>query len=199
MLLEEARLPQRGQDMNAHPTSCTCVAHPLPSSMRVRDALDVYLAENGFTKEGYDSPKTTGSLLGLAFSVPNPPSHQRAVRLHDLHHVATGFGTDHAGEAEISVWQARRGLLAAGMYVTGIVLVNVALGVVLAPRRTLRALRESTPGISLFGASVDYDSLLELSVGELREMLAIPPQGLAKRPRDRHAHAPAVSAARGSA
>ena len=82
--------------------------------MLVRDALDHYLAENGFTKEGYASPTTSGSFLGLKFSVPNPPSHQRAVRLHDLHHVATGFGTDHAGEAEISVWQARRDLRVAG-------------------------------------------------------------------------------------
>ena len=176
--------------MKPHPTSCTCSAHPLPSSMLVRDALDDYLAENGFTKAGYDSPRTSGSFLGVKFWVPNPPSHQRAVRLHDLHHVATGFGTDHAGEAEISVWQARRDLRVAGMYVTGIVLMNVVVGVVLAPRRTLQAFRESTPGRSLFGLGNDYESLLDRTVGELREMLALPENGLAKRPRERHAHAP---------
>lgn len=178
--------------MEAHRASCTCSAHPLPSSLRVREALDVYLAENGFTKEGYDSPKTSGSFLGLKFSVPNPPAHQRAVRLHDLHHVATGFGTDHAGESEISVWQARRGLRAAGMYVTSIVLMNVAVGVVLAPRRTLAAMRGSTSGPSLFGMAVAYDSLLNLTVGELREALEVPQQGLANGPRLRHSHAPTV-------
>ena len=48
------RLPRllEQQDMNPHPKSCTCSAHPLHSSMLVRDALDHYLAENGFTKEG---------------------------------------------------------------------------------------------------------------------------------------------------
>ena len=178
--------------MEAHPTSCTCAAHPVSSSMRVREALSIYLAENGFTTEGYDSPKTSGSLLGLKFSVPNPPSHQRAVRLHDLHHVATGFGTDHAGEAEISVWQARRGLRVAGVYVASIVLLNVVVGLLLAPRRTLGALRRSTTGPSLFGMPVAYDSLLDLTVGELREALEVPREGLATSPRHRHSHAPGV-------
>jgi hypothetical protein len=175
----------------AHPASCTCSAHPVPASMRLRDALAAYLAENGFTAEAYDSPTTSGSFLGLKFAVPNPPSHQRAVRLHDLLHVATGFGTDHAGEAEISVWQARRGVGASGIYVTSIVMLNVLLGVVFAPRRTLQALRESTAGASLFSLAVDYEALLERTVGELREMLSIPQAGLATRPRERHAHAPA--------
>lgn len=173
-----------------HPPSCTCRAHPLPASMRLRDARDAYLAENGFTVAAYDSPTTDGSFLGMKFAVPNPPSHRRAIRLHDLHHVATGFGTDHAGEAEISAWQARRGLRAAGMYVTAIVMTNALLGAVFAPRRTLVALRTASAGGSLFSMTVDYESLLERTVGELREMLTIPEHGLATHPRRLHAHAP---------
>ncbi len=176
----------------AHPPLCTCRAHPRPVSMRVREARNVYLAENGFTEEAYDSPTTSGSFLGMKFAVPNPPPHQRAIRLHDLHHVATGFGTDHAGEAEISAWQARRGLHGTGMYVTTIVMVNALLGVVFAPRRTLVALRSVGAG-SLFRMTIDYESLLERTVGELREMLAIPPYGIASLPRGLHAHAPASS------
>jgi hypothetical protein len=51
------------------------------ASMRVRDALDVYLRENGFTKESYDSPTSTGSIFGIPVKVPNPPAHRRAIRL----------------------------------------------------------------------------------------------------------------------
>jgi hypothetical protein len=158
--------------------------------MRVLEARDAYLAENGFTVAAYASPTTEGSFLGFKLSVPNPPSHQRAIRLHDLHHVATGFGTDHAGEAEISAWQARRGLRAAGMYVTSIVMMNALLGAVFAPTRTLAALRVSSEGRSLFSMEVDYPALLEMSVGELREMLGIPEGGLARHRRELHAHAP---------
>jgi hypothetical protein len=174
----------------SHPDDCTCLDHPLPASMRVRDALDVYLRENGFTKEAYDAPQSTGSFLGMKFSVPNPPSHQRAIRLHDLHHVATGFGTDHAGEGEISAWQARRGLLPAGMYVTAIVMTSALVGVCFAPRRTLAALRDGGSGGSLFGMSVDYDALLAGTVGELRALLGIDRRGSTMLPRGLHAHAP---------
>lgn len=177
-------------DTESHPPSCTCTAHPLPVSMRVRDARDLYLAENGFTTESYDAPTTAGSFLGLKFSVPNPPEHQRAIRLHDLHHVATGFGTDHAGEAEISAWQARNGLRPAGAYVTAIVIANAVLGIVFAPRRTWDALRASGEGRSLFSLTMDYEGLLEMTVGELRAMLGIPERGLTTLPRGLHAHAP---------
>jgi hypothetical protein len=182
--------PLRPPVMSEHPGACTCREHPLPASMRVGDALAAYLAENGFTTAGYESPTTEGSFLGRRFAVPNPPAHQRALRFHDLHHVATGFGTDHAGEGEISAWQARRGLSAAGLYVLVIVATNVLVGVVLAPRRTLRTLRSAGSGASLFDVGQDYAALLALRVGELRALLGIPERGLATRPRGLHAHAP---------
>jgi hypothetical protein len=174
-----------------HAPRCTCRAHALPPALRVRDARDAYLAENGFSTAGYDSPRSEGSLFGFKFSVPNPPVHQRALRLHDLHHVATGFGTDHAGEAEISVWQVRRGLRGGGLYVASIVLGNALLGLAVAPLRTLAAAQLSRHGGSLLDVTIDYESLLALTVFELRQLLGIPVQGLNPGTRGLHAHAPA--------
>lgn len=159
--------------------------------MRVRDALDVYLAENGFTAEAYEAAKTTGSFLGKKFAVPNPPSHRKAIRLHDLHHVATGFGTDHAGEGELSAWQARRGLRGVGAYVTAIVIMNTGIGLLSAPGRTWAAFKAAGSGRSLFTRDVDYESVLDGTVGELRAFLGVPDQGLAEVSRGLHAHAPA--------
>ena len=181
---------ERTQCANQHGPSCTCQMHPLPSEMTVREARDVYPAENGFTVAAYEALTTQGSFLGHKFAVPNPPAHQRAIRLHDLHHVATGFGTDHAGEGEISAWQLRRGLGGAGLYVRSVVLANAGLGIALATRRTLAALRQPSAGGSLFRVNIDYESLLEQSVGELRAMLAIPASGLAVGRRGLHALAP---------
>jgi hypothetical protein len=158
--------------------------------MRVEAARDAYLAENGFTAEAYEAPTTTGSFLGWKLVVPNPPSHRRAIRLHDLVHVATGYGTDHAGEGEISAWQARRGVRGAGAYVAAIVTANVAIGAVFAPGRTWTALRGAGAGPSLFRVDAAYESLLELTVGELRRMLELPEGGLATRPRGLHVLAP---------
>jgi hypothetical protein len=186
----ECAVETRGA-VDDHSPTCTCHEHPLPAGMRVRDGRDAYLAENGFTTEGYTSPTTKGSILGMAIRVPNPPAHQRGLRLHDLMHVATGYGTDHAGEAELSAWQMRRGMRGAGGYVTAIVAFNIVLGLVFAPRRTLAVAFGATgSGGSLFSSPLDYESLLDLTVGELRERLGIPPRGVASRPRGFHAHAP---------
>src|SRR5580765_3597626 len=117
---------------------------PFPASMNVREARDLYLAVNGFSVEAYDSKWTDASFLGIKFRVPNTQRHRVSIMLHDLHHVATGYGTDLAGEGEISLWEARRGLGALGPYVGGIVMSGVLLGLVLAPRRALRAWRASS-------------------------------------------------------
>jgi hypothetical protein len=165
---------------------------PLPAHWSVQAGRDAYLAENGFTLEGYTAPRTEASILRFRFSVPNTPRHQWAIRLHDLHHIATGYGTDHAGEAEISAWEARHGLRALGLYVGAIVVSGALLGLLIAPQRTLRAWRAGRAPGSLFQRhDLDYEALLGMSIGELRAVLALPPDGLAEEPRRLHEFAPA--------
>ena len=160
----------------------------------VDEALQVYLDENGFTRASYDAPRTPASFLGVKFSVPNTPRHAWAIRLHDLHHVATGFGTDLAGEGRISAWEARRGLRPAGLYVGGIVATGALMGLVVAPRSTLRAWRAGRGGGgSLFHRDdLPYEGLLAKSVGELRALLALPAAGLQQAPRGLHSTAPKI-------
>ena len=170
---------------------------PFPESMNVREARDAYLAVNGFTLEAYESKWTDASFFGVPFKVPNTRQHRVAIMLHDLHHVATGFGTDLAGEGEISAWEARRGLGALGAYVGGIVASGMMLGVLLAPRRTARAWRGSTEGASsLFPLTRErdfdarYERLLAMTVGELRRELGVPENGIVRGPQGLHAYAP---------
>jgi hypothetical protein len=166
--------------------------------MTVREARDAYLAENGFTVEAYDAKWTDASFIGVRFAVPNTPRHRLGIMLHDLHHVATGFGTDLVGEGEISAWEARRGLRALGPYVGGIVASGVLMGLLLAPRRTLRAFRGKRGCASLFPLCAlskaefakRYEELLGMTVGELRRALGVPDPGAADGPRGLHAYAP---------
>ena len=159
--------------------------------MRVRDARDAYLAENGFTVAGYTEKWTEASFLGVKFVVPNTVPHQRGIMLHDLHHVATGFGTDIAGEAVISAWEVRGGLRGTGLYVTAIVLSAGSLGIVAAPRRIIRGLRDEWGSpTSLFATTTPYESLLDLTVGELRTLVGVPQEGSTTIPRELHAFAP---------
>jgi hypothetical protein len=176
-------------------TTTTSRREPLSPALNVRGARDSYLAENGFTVEGYDAKWTQASFFGVPFRVPNTKRHSDAIKLHDLHHVATGYGTDLVGEGEISAWEFQRGVRALGLYVGSIVTAGLAAGLILAPRRTLAAWRAARGDASLFHSKTSYESLLAMSVGELRDALGVPRHGVATAPRALHAFAPGAARA----
>lgn len=166
------------------------IATRVPADWSVEAGRGLYLAENGFQLSGYDAKTTPAVFFGFTVQVPNTPKHAWAIRLHDLHHVVTGYGTDLTGECEVSAWELRKGLAPLGLYVGSIVLSLALLGLLVAPRRTLRAYRASSPGPSLFHEPFgDYGSLLTRTVGDLRAGLGVPPNGVAKRPGGLHAGA----------
>jgi hypothetical protein len=154
----------------------------IPAEYSVKDGRDAYLRENGFTVAAYDDKWTQASVFGLKFQVPNTAAHRRAIMWHDLHHVATAYGTDLPGEAEVSAWELRRGLKGLDLYVSSIVVGAVIAGMFLAPRRTLQAYRAAAaqPGRNLFALELtEYDATLGDSVAALREKLGVPHGGLA--------------------
>jgi hypothetical protein len=174
-------------------------ARAWPADWTVERGRDAYLAENGFSVAAYDDAWTPVSLWGVSFKIPNTPHHRWAIRLHDLHHVATGFGTDLSGEAEISAWEARHGLAGLDLYVSAIVASLALSGLVIAPRRTRRAWNAAAHGTTLFNQKqLDYAALLAVSIGELRGLLGIPHEGLARLPRKLHGAAPVAPAAGGT-
>jgi hypothetical protein len=139
----------------------------------VRAARDRYLADNGFNLESYAAKTFTVQLFGLRLVLPNTRSRRRAIPLHDLHHLATGYGTDLVGEAEIGAWELRCGCNSlVTYYLNG---TAALIGLVLAPRRVLRAFRRARGQRTLYSAPVEYDGLLGLSVAELRAHLGLQP------------------------
>ena len=149
-----------------------------PAAGSVRNGRDAYLRANGFSVEAYAARWTPARILGIPFRVPNTPRHRWAIMLHDLHHVATGFATDLAGEAEISAWECRAGLRPLGLYTAVIVAGLALLGLLVAPRRTLRAWRVSGRRSLFVLPGPAYDELLAMSVAELRALLRVPASGL---------------------
>jgi hypothetical protein len=178
----------------ASPGRLATLSAPLPPGWTVREGRDAYLAENGFTLETYDSPTTRLSVrlfgFSLSVAVPNPPSRRNAVRLHDLHHVVTGYGTNPVGEAEVSAWEIRRGFGALGTYPRTLIVFAMLVGLLVAPRRTVRAWRASPGGFSLFHGRIAYDTLIAMRIGDLRTTLGVPEAGIATSPRRLHALAP---------
>ena len=137
----------------------------------VRDARREYFDANGFSDAGYTDNWVKVKVGPIPIVFPNTSSRKRAIRFHDLHHVATGYSTSLIGEAEIGAWEIAGSCTnhwAAWVLNSG----AFGYGIVLAPRRVYRAFMRGRRSHTLYHAPWD-DSLLELSVGELRAKIGI--------------------------
>jgi hypothetical protein len=137
----------------------------------VRDARAQYFASNGFGDGGYDARWVKLSLGPIPFAFPNTAARVRAVRLHDLHHVATGYDTSVLGEAEIGAWEigsSCRGFLAAWI----LNLYAMTLGLWIDPGAVFRAFLRGRHTGNLYLGEWD-ERLLDGRVGELRARLRL--------------------------
>jgi hypothetical protein len=87
---------------------------------------------------GYGAAWVRVEAKPFPFFFPNTRGRVAAAKLHDLHHVATEYGADWPGEAEIAAWEIAGGC---GPYAWAWVLNLGAflVGMVLAPRRLFTA------------------------------------------------------------
>ena len=141
----------------------------------LRDARAYYFRRAGFAADGGYNDRwvvlRAGRIPVSAF--PNIAARRRAVWLHDLHHVLTGYDTSWTGEAEIAAWELASGC---GRFWVAWVLNAgaMAVGMLIAPRRTLRAFARGRRSGNLYAGRFD-DAVLERTVGSLRAEIGVAP------------------------
>jgi ubiquinone biosynthesis protein Coq4 len=141
------------------------------SNETVRASRDRYLAENSLTTDSYTARRFPIYVGRRPIYLPNPGY----LPWHDLHHVATGYKTGLAGEAEISAYELRSGCRSIFIIILCVGAMMIAMFA--APRRIMRAWKSARGTRNLYRRDVPYDSLLEMTVEELRDMLGIPREG----------------------
>ena len=142
-----------------------------PADPTVADARARYFEANGFSEAAYSDRWITIPLGRWRVRLPSTAGRRRAVPLHDLHHLATGYDTTLVGEAEIGAWELAAGCHrhhAARVY-DGMA---VATGLLLAPRRVLRAWRRGRRSSTLYAGEFS-PALLGLRLSELRARLGL--------------------------
>jgi hypothetical protein len=142
-------------------------------ALTLRDARALYFEHNGFgANGGYDANWVKLELGWFPVFIPNLPARVRAVRIHDLHHVVTGYDTDLMGELRIAAWEIGGGC---GGFVAAWVL-NL-WGLFLGLFRDVGAMRDAfirgRRGENLYHEPFD-DALLASTVGATRARLAVP-------------------------
>jgi hypothetical protein len=145
----------------------------IDDALSVRAGRQLYFERSGI-EPGYDARWVTLRAGGIPVLVlPNTAGRVRAVRFHDLHHVATGYQTTWTGEGEIAAWELASGC---GSFLAAWVLNLSALvvGLVISPRRVFRAFVRGRHSQNLYLTAGEWsEALLDLRVGELRTKLGL--------------------------
>jgi len=141
------------------------------STLSLREARALYFAASGFDEKGYADRWVKLKLGPIPLYVLNTRSRVKAVRLHDLHHVVTGYDTTWKGEGEIAAFEIASGCADhyAAWYLN---LSALAIGVFLAPGAMLRAFRRGRHAKNLYRSTFG-DSLLATTVGTMRQRLGL--------------------------
>jgi hypothetical protein len=139
----------------------------------VVDARRRLWTDAGFGVDGgYDEPWQEATFAGVPYAVPNSRIRADALRVHDVHHVLTGYGTDWRGESEIAAWELGSGGGGRFVYAWFIAVFGFVIGLLALPRRTFQAFRRGRVARNLYGHA-DPMSVLDRDVQEVRRALDI--------------------------
>jgi hypothetical protein len=144
---------------------------PYDDTLTLRDARAAYFARSGFDESSYVSRWVRLKVGPVPFLVPNTAARVRAVRLHDLHHVVTGYETTWTGEAEIGAWELASGC-AGHVAAWHLNLLAMAIGLAIAPRATFAAFVRGRRSRNFYRDAYG-DALLAETVGGARRRLGL--------------------------
>ncbi len=118
---------------------------------------------------GYNARWAKIKMGPLTLAFPNSASRVRALKLHDLHHIAAGYDTSFVGESEIGAWEIAGGC--ADHWPAWVLnLSAMAMGIFLAPLACLRAFARGRRTRNLYRTAYE-DALAQGTVGKLRGFL----------------------------
>lgn len=143
-----------------------------PSTLTVAEARRRYFAENMFGDGGYDRNFTESKVGPIVVRLPNSETRKRGLRIHDLHHIATGYGTTLLGEAEVSAWELGSGGIGKYGSAEAFLYLGVIVGLFINPRAVHRAYRRGKGCKNLYCLEFS-EELLAITVGELRQQMGL--------------------------
>lgn len=138
----------------------------------VKDALGKYFSKYHFENGGYADRYFRIKLGRLFIPVPNTKARIAAVKIHDIHHLVTGYTAFWRGEVEIGAWE-----IAAGCgrhYVAWMLnLGSFIVGMFLFPSALYHAFLRGRRAKSSLYYNISYDLLLTKTIGELRDYVGV--------------------------
>lgn len=146
----------------------------------VAEAMRLHYVRSGVSgDEGREEAEWTLTKLGSAeLRLTNFQWRKRALPLHDLHHVLTGYPCTMAGELQIAAWEFSAGRFP-DFIATLFCLPLIGIGAITIPIRSFTAFVRGRQSKTLYAMLLTQD-FLALSVQELRGRLLPQVQPIAK-------------------
>ena len=145
-----------------------------PERMSLAEARELFFARSGLGQDGgYGARWVKVESKPFPVYFPNTSCRVAAAKLHDLHHVATEYGVDWTGEAEIAGWEIASGCGWHG-WAWILNLGAFTIGLFRSPRRLFRAfVRGRHTSANLYHDAMPDESLALVDVGTLRRRLGL--------------------------
>ena len=151
----------------------------------VGDALQRLYTEHRLPPDGGEREPWFHVRLGpLNIPLPNLPARQRAVFIHDVNHILTGYNAVFSdGEMSIAAFEVGAGC--GRVWVAWFLNLSLmAIGVLLQPRTVFRAFVRGRRARSLYVLPMDRATLRQMTVGTVRRWICLDECPLAPRPTD---------------
>jgi hypothetical protein len=144
-----------------------------PDDMTLREGRARYFARSGFDDRTYVEPWVRLPMGPVPVVLPNLAPRKRAVKVHDLNHVLTGYGTTWESEFQISGFELGMGM---GGLLFGTIINSggVAGGLLFHRQETLAAFaRGRATRASTYADIGDVDSVLDDTLGAWRARIGL--------------------------
>lgn len=141
-------------------------------NLTIKEGLSQLFHRFNLSDDSYTAKWFTIGIGQWNVYLPNIPSRVRVAKLHDIHHVLTGYPPIWRGEAEIGAWELAtgcRGYFVAWFLNGGAVLV----GLFLFPRAVWKAFIRGWRSKSNLYYIGNYELLLNMTVKELRQTIGL--------------------------
>jgi hypothetical protein len=143
----------------------------MDTNLTVKEWMQVFYQEKMFAD---DAEKARWIYIRLGFikiPFPNLKQRRKAIWLHDLNHLLTGYDTSWTGEGEIAAWE-----LASGFPKTlwiGYIYppMTFFIGLLISPCRTLTAFRSGLGQNNIYKLQIERKDLEQMKVAELKKLL----------------------------
>ena len=150
------------------------------SNLTMAAVLEEHLRGSGLPPDAGESERFAVVKIGpMPYPIPNTRSRKRAVRIHDLNHIVSGYHTDREGELEISAWELASGGCRDYGAAWVLDLAGLLAGLFVCPGRTVRAFMRGRHQQNLYPYAPD--ALLTMDVDRAEGLTRTAPSGLLSR------------------